>query len=62
MTPAARRSRYQRSTGMLLDVAVAAEQLHAVGADLMPLLAAQRAGERDLAGEVLAAVGAAGGA
>jgi hypothetical protein len=45
---------------VLLDEAVAAEQLHAVGADLHPLR--RRAGARArLAGEVLALVGAARG-
>ena len=39
---------------VLLDEAVAAEQLHAVDADLHALLGAQPAGQRDLAGERLA--------
>ena len=47
---------------MLLDVAVAAEQLDAVGADLRPALGAQPAGERHLAGEALALVDPGGGA
>ena len=47
---------------VLLDEAVAAEQLHAVVADLHAALGAQPAGQRDLAGEALALRGAGGGA
>ena len=46
---------------VLLDEAVAAEQLDAVEADLHALVGAQLAGEGDLAGEVLAGRGAGGG-
>ena len=46
---------------VLLDVAVAAEQLHAVEADPHPLVGAELARERDLAGEVLAGGRAGGG-
>src|SRR6202012_1386081 len=46
---------------VLLDEAVATEQLDAVGADLHPLLGAEPAGDGRLAGEVLALVGAGGG-
>src|ERR1700743_2214258 len=47
---------------VLFDVAVAAEQLDAVGADLHPLLGAEPAGDRRLAAEVDPPVGATGGA
>ena len=49
MTPAARRSRYQRSTGCSLTKPWPPSSCTPFGADLHPLLGAQRAGERGLA-------------
>src|SRR3984957_9961734 len=47
---------------MLLDVAVAPAQLHSFGADPRALLGTQAAGQRGLAREARAVIGAAGGA